>query len=197
MDQWKLLYPNWEIKLWSQNNLFSLYNEERYKQSRSRRQQADIIRYELVFQYGGIYVDVDFEPLKNMEPLLHGVKAFVAYEGPQFVCNGCFGSIPGHELVTRLMTRLDSNWLEFENGSVNQQTGSLYMSKEVEKLQLTMADGFQVFSPHVFFPYVWNEPDPGRPYDPLSYAVHHFRSLGENKKTSLTQEASLIEERIH
>ncbi len=51
-------------------------------------QKADVARYEIVLKYGGIYMDIDFEPLKNIEPLLHGVDAFVAYESAEFICNG-------------------------------------------------------------------------------------------------------------
>ncbi|CAF1355895.1 unnamed protein product [Rotaria sordida] len=59
----------------------------------------DILRFEILYQYGGIYIDLDFEPLKNLELLLHGVQAFVAYESEYFICNGILGAIPGHELT--------------------------------------------------------------------------------------------------
>jgi len=47
--------------------------------------------------------------LKNIEPLLHGVEAFVAHESEYFICNGIFGAIPGDKLTERLVTQLESN----------------------------------------------------------------------------------------
>ncbi|CAF2890482.1 unnamed protein product [Rotaria sp. Silwood2] len=191
IDLWKTFHPNWEILIWTHetiaNRNLSLHNQKRFQNSvQSLRQASDILRYEILYQYGGIYIDVDFEPLKNIEPLLHGVEAFVAYESDYFICNGILGAIPGHDLTQRLITGLETNLALFENGTVNQQTGPYYITRQVKDMQqeqkTTMKDGFQIFAPHIFFPYAWYEKDPGHPYDALSFVVHHFRSITQIKQ---------------
>jgi len=188
IEQWKKLHPNWQIKLWTNesiyNSNFTIYNKHRFEHSaHGGRQASDIIRYEIVYQYGGIYADVDFEPLKNIEPLLHGVEAFVAYENEYFICNGIFGAIPGHDLTERLVIQLESSWKAHENETVNQQTGPYHMTRQVEAMKeekkTGMRNKFQMFAPHLFFPYAWYEEDPGHPYDPLAFTVHHFRPVAE------------------
>jgi inositol phosphorylceramide mannosyltransferase catalytic subunit len=161
-----------------------MYNENRWARvSRGARLASDILRYEIVYEYGGIYVDVDFEPLKSLEAILHGVQAFVAHESEPFICNGIFGAVPGHELTERLVVGLEESMVTFQNGTVNQQTGPYHMTRQVKAMReegkTTMKNGFEAFAPHVFFPYAWYEKDPGAPYDPLAYAVHHFRSMQE------------------
>lgn len=119
--------------------------------------------------------------MKNIEPLLHGVQAFVAYESEQFICNGVFGAIPRHDLTQRLVTQLKSSWLAHKNGKVVEQTGPHHITRQVDAMKAekktTIKDGFQMFAPHVFFPFQFGEKDPGHPYNALSFAVHHYRPL--------------------
>ncbi|CAF2234908.1 unnamed protein product [Rotaria magnacalcarata] len=187
---WRKFHPHWQIFIWTNetiaNQNLSLYNEQRLKTTaRGFRQASDILRYEIIYEYGGIYIDLDFEPLKSIEALLHGVEAFVAYESEFFICNGIFGATPGHELTRRLIVELDSNWAQYKNGTVNQQTGPYHMTKQVKSMQqenkTTMKDGFQMFAPHIFFPYAFNQRDPGHPYDSLAFAVHHFRPITQTE----------------
>lgn len=188
IDLWRKLHPDWEVKIWTNETIAKanivFYNKNRLEHSaRSLRQASDIIRYDILYQYGGVYADVDFEPLKSIEPILHGVEAFVAHENEMFVCNGIFGAIPGHKLTERLVTQLESNWKANEDSTVNKQSGPYHMTEQVNTLlnenPNIRKDGFQIFAPHVFFPYAWYETDPGHPYDDHAYAVHHFRSYGE------------------
>jgi len=188
IEQWKNFHPNWQIKLWTNESIYNsdltIYNKLRFQHSaRGGRQASDIMRYEVIYQYGGIYLDVDFEPLKNIEPLLHGVEAFVAHESEYFICNGIFGAIPGDKLTERLVTQLESNWKAHVNGTVNEQSGPYHMTRQVEAMKeqkkTNMKNKFQIFAPHLFFPYAWYEKDPGHPYDPFAFTVHHFRSFAE------------------
>ncbi|RYG51749.1 hypothetical protein EON67_02705 [archaeon] len=104
---------------------------------------------------GGIYLDVDFEPLKDITPLLRGIQAFTAWEADEFVCNGVFGAMPGHPFIRALVQQLERNWLDNELQSINQQTGPHYVTAMVKAANLSLADGFRSFSTQVFFPYSW------------------------------------------
>jgi hypothetical protein len=119
--------------------------------------------------------------LKNIEALLHGLQAFVVHEDDYLICNGIFGATPGHELTERLVIQLNSNFVEYVNETVNQQTDPHYMTRQVhimhEEQKTTMKNGFQMCAPHLFFPVPWYEMDPGPPYDPDAFTVHHFRSI--------------------
>jgi len=188
IEQWKKFHPNWQIKLWTNESIYNsnltIYNKRRFEHSaRGGRQASDIVRYEIIYQYGGIYADVDFEPLKNIEPLLHGVEAFVAHENEYFICNGIFGAIPAHDLTERLVIQLESNWKEHEDGTVNEQTGPYHMTRQVkameEEKKTGMINRFQMLAPHIFFPYAWYEQDPGHPYDPFAFTAHHYRPIAE------------------
>ncbi|MFN3504185.1 MAG: glycosyltransferase, partial [Allorhizobium sp.] len=133
-------------------------------------QKADIVRYEVVLRHGGVFIDLDFEPLKNLETILGGLQGFVSYESRFWICNGIFGSVADYPLMRALVYDLDSNWERYKDGTVNQQTGPHYITKLVKSMALP---DFRAFTRHIFFPYEWNQDDPGV-YDDYSYAVHHF-----------------------
>lgn len=183
MIRWREFHPNWDLRLWTNESIhesnsgLNIYNRKVLMTSnRSLRQQSDILRYEITYQFGGVYVDMDFEPLKNIEALLHGVEAFVVHENEIFVCNGIFGMIPGHKLGEKLVVGLESSKETYANETVNQQTGPHFITRQVDS---SNGDRVTKFAPHVFFPYAWYEKDPGHPYAASAYAVHHFRSVEE------------------
>jgi len=70
------------------------------------------------------------------------------------------------------------------NGTVNDQTGPYHMTRQVKALKeqkkTNMKNKFQIFTPHLFFPYTWYKKDrPGHLYDPFAFTVHHFRPIVE------------------
>lgn len=77
---WKRLHPQYKYMLWSKKNsrefiktnynwFLSLYDNYVYPV-----QKADALRYFLLYHYGGIYCDIDLEPVKSLEPLLEKYK---------------------------------------------------------------------------------------------------------------------------
>ena len=92
-ESWKQLHPGWEMKLWTDADAPAPPGVER---SRSLAERADLVRYEIIRRFGGVYVDTDVECLRPIGDLLAGVRAFAAYEVPGRLCNAVIGAIPGH-----------------------------------------------------------------------------------------------------
>lgn len=178
LQKWRAMHPTWKVKLWTDANIPSkLYNQYVFDRVQKNAQRADVLRYEIVFRYGGVYMDLDFEPLQNIEPLLGGVEAFVAYENDLFICNGAFGAVPEHRLTRALVANLRSQYFKYRKGTINQQTGPHYMTWLVSKLRPGMErQSFREMESHIFFPYRWGQEDPGQ-YDEYSFAVHRFEKV--------------------
>ena len=62
---------------------------------------SDILRYEILYQYGGLYVDIDFECLKNFDPLLKGLNFFAGLSntGVFEINNALIAACPGHSIL--------------------------------------------------------------------------------------------------
>lgn len=177
IDKWAALHPGWRVKLWRDADVPPLHNQALFDQATLQAQRADILRYELVLRHGGVYADLDFAPLKNIETLLGGVEAFAAHESDTFVCNGIFGAVPNHRLSRVLVASLERNFLAFSNSTVNQQTGPYYMTRVVRKLQPEFSrTDFRVFAPHVFFPFGLGERAPTT-FSDYSFAAHYFEQV--------------------
>jgi len=71
-SEWKKLYPNYEIRLWTDEDLEILINKEEYKYLKSISesypysiQRADLFRLIVLHSEGGIYADLDVFPCSN------------------------------------------------------------------------------------------------------------------------------------
>jgi mannosyltransferase OCH1-like enzyme len=75
-ESWKRNFPNWEYRLWNDEDL-DIFIKTKYSwfyptfSGYSKNiNRIDAARYFILYEYGGIYSDMDFECLKNFEHLL-------------------------------------------------------------------------------------------------------------------------------
>lgn len=72
IETWKKYCPEYEIKQWDESNynLHSCkYIEEAY-QAKKWAFVSDYARMDILYQYGGVYLDTDVELIKNLDPIL-------------------------------------------------------------------------------------------------------------------------------
>src|SRR5439155_22420530 len=61
-ETWLQRHPEWEHHLWTENNLPpDLRRPEAYERLRAPAERSDILRYEVLWRWGGVYGDADFE----------------------------------------------------------------------------------------------------------------------------------------
>jgi|SRR5579872_352019 len=83
---WKKYHPSWEINLWTdekvQNFAWSSPRSEiLFKQGKNWAEKSDILRFEILYQFGGIYSDADVICLKSFEDLVtRGLSFFAGFE---------------------------------------------------------------------------------------------------------------------
>jgi mannosyltransferase OCH1-like enzyme len=93
------IHPSWELRTWSETGQQS-FPETFGALSRcgSPAQQADLMRLEILWRYGGIYVDTDCEPVRSMEPLReHG--CFFGTEDGEHYSTSVIGAAAGHPAI--------------------------------------------------------------------------------------------------
>jgi len=71
---WLELHPGWKLMFWDNKNVPKLVNQKIYDDMHNWSGKSNVIRYEVLYHYGGIYLDTDTECLKNIEPLIGGAK---------------------------------------------------------------------------------------------------------------------------
>lgn len=133
--------------------------------------KSDVLRYEVLARWGGIYVDTDVEPLKPLGPLLDG-DPFIAWETNRLLCPTVMGAPAGHPAIEALLDALP-DWANRRTAAPpNQQTGPYFVTHvwrrrtDVRKLDR-----------ETFYPVGWWEREKlGGPYPEESYTVHHWNA---------------------
>lgn len=135
--QWQRLHPGWEVRLWTDASMRDFVAESYpeflavYDGYPRMIQRADAFRYLVLGKLGGIYADLDVEPLQSCEPLL-GLGCFVGVEPlehiaedrvhqgvPILLSNAFMGSVPHHpafEQICKLMPRLLDQEIFYSTG---------------------------------------------------------------------------------
>ena len=73
---WKNYHPNWKYILWNDEQMnhfihsFDPEYEESYNHFYFDVQRWDVIRYLILYQLGGVYIDFDYECIDSMEGIL-------------------------------------------------------------------------------------------------------------------------------
>ncbi|HEX2978585.1 MAG TPA: glycosyltransferase [Candidatus Babeliales bacterium] len=116
VNSWKAHHPDWQIILWNDELVknINLFNQDLYDRATNFGEKSDILRCELLFQFGGLYVDTDFECLKPFDELhkycdffagMIPVDAFSVNDDGSGVLLGSalMGSIPGHPFMETML----------------------------------------------------------------------------------------------
>jgi mannosyltransferase OCH1-like enzyme len=181
---------DWERTIWTDDNveqMFPLANQGLWDKAgdispRPLQFRADVFRYEILWRYGGVWADADFEFIKPLDPLLDEPFATFELEG-HWVNNAMIGVPRHHPTMAAAMDLLEAN---IEN-----------VSRRRAKPPNTILSGPKFFTPIArraltihpqawFYPYGYAEVDAypaeiGQEYpeQPDLYAVHHWN----NKRT--------------
>lgn len=114
------LHPDWEYKLWNSDNRPKLFNEDLYNQMKYWKFKADLIRYEILHQYGGVYLDVDFLFQKNMDCFLDMEFIIVNqknYNRPPGLNNCIMGFPKNHYVIKYIIFKIQEFMSNFEEKS--------------------------------------------------------------------------------
>lgn len=127
-------------------------------------QLAGLVRLEAVWRWGGVYVDMDVEPLKAFDDLLN-CQAFIGTEDASVLTDAVFGAVPGHPGIRACMDELLSGWWS-NNPS---DTGPLLTTRF-----LSRRSDVTVLPVEAFYPYSWTQTERADETFPDSYAVHRW-----------------------
>lgn len=187
-DTWR--WPGWGLWTWDdarvESELLPLRNQDVYDNAEeiapghAGQLRADILRYEILQRYGGIYVDTDAECLRPFPALLDGVTAFVAWElQPRWLNNAVMGGDPDHQFFTRLVAGVRDNIRRKAGHRPNQLTGPGYITR----IYRERPGGITVFDQRKFYPYGYAEIEAHGPGErwPGALMVHHWANRRRQK----------------
>lgn len=190
--RWRELHPDFEYRLWTDADNDAFVRREfpqhhRLYRSFSREiYRADMARCLYLQRYGGVYADLDVEPLRPLaeflaahgdcvlgaEPVSHAKKR----RGKRLMaCNAVMASVPGHPFWQRMLEEIEQR-AAAPGGEPVGVTGPIALDAAFERYGTEL--GVSISEPDAFFPL----PDLDAQSLPLHpQARRHFQRMRELK----------------
>ncbi|MCB1084656.1 MAG: hypothetical protein KDK60_00985, partial [Chlamydiia bacterium] len=136
IDSWVEHHPEWKFKFWTDRlrplpnkkmelHLISDFSfkelKHAYEVSDNYAEKSDLLRYEILSQEGGLYVDHDVKCYKPFTPFHYQYDLYCGLEVPHqpvfsssiSVCNNIIGVCPSHPILGKVIERVKSHWQEY------------------------------------------------------------------------------------
>lgn len=134
IETWKLYFPDYEIREWNETN-YDVYKNKYISEAYKEKRWAfvsDFIRFDVLYKYGGIYLDTDVEVLKRFpDEILNNINAFTGKEPNGYVSPGLvFGCEPQNIIAKKMIDSYDSSIFEASKiYTVNQRLTDLLVKE--------------------------------------------------------------------
>jgi len=173
LDVWR---DKHDVMFWTDDNLPEMRTRDlfddpaRYSPSSHPGQyRANLLRYEVLHDYGGVWVDCDLEWRRDIGPLLE-LSGFAAWETQdQFINNAFLGFPAEHPALTAILDGLRHSVLSQPSQRSNVQSGAQYITPI-----LRGRDDVTVLPQSQVYPYRWDELDRADSEFPDVWVVHHW-----------------------
>ena len=186
-ESWADHHPGWELRLWTDSDLPRLGDSRSLERCRNFGEASDVLRYEILSRYGGVYVDTDVECLRSLEPLVDDASAFAAYARPGLIGSAVVGAVPGHPAIARTLEVVRER---AGSGSQVEATGPVALTAVLKD-----APDVQLFGRETFYPLdYWEIPfaDAGGDVVANAYAIHHWHATWQSRETLMLRTRELM-----
>jgi mannosyltransferase OCH1-like enzyme len=152
MKTWKEKHPTWEYILWGEDRIDEFKNKDLIKKCIEEKKYhgaADIMKYEILYNYGGFIAPADSECLNPIDELLNiDEDCFACYENEEMrpgLVSPQIGATKGNKLMEVMidkmskLTRVVEPWIN---------TGNVVFTKTIEELKYPI----RLYPSHYFIP---------------------------------------------
>lgn len=169
--EWQQTWKNmdgWEYRLWTDAEVanLDLVNREIYEAAGNYGEKSDILRYELLYQFGGLYVDTDFACFNPdyFEVFHRTLDCYIGIEPIEYrplrVGNAIIGAAPQHPFILDLVLNLKENYTNQKGHNAIEKSGPGYVTRMVTKYLSDPNDTsstLTVFPSSFFYPFTKTE----------------------------------------
>ena len=181
-DTWKQFNPDWEYKLWTDDNLdeVDIENREQFNTITNMGQKSDYLRYHILNQFGGIYADTDMQCCKSFDTLSYvNFLIGVGYLSKVELYTNIIGCTAGHPIMSQAVKTMNLDRIVKKGWQgIFETTGGYFFTDVFFSIVKTYIKDVLVFPPDYFCPF----PNQGDYYlnraedfiQEHSYALHHW-----------------------
>ncbi|MDE6621813.1 MAG: hypothetical protein K2K74_15265 [Lachnospiraceae bacterium] len=180
IDSWKRYCPDYDIIQWDESN-YDVTKNDYMKQAYEAGAYGfvpDYARLDILYQYGGIYMDTDVEVIKSLDGMLYQ-QAFCGVEKWQTInFGGCSGAVKGHKAIRKMLDDRENVSFLCEDGSQNRTTCGFYDTSTALRNGYVMNGktqnimGMNIYAFDYFHPYDYMS---GQTFQTRNtYTIHQF-----------------------
>ncbi len=146
--------PSWEIKMWTDIEVSQLVleNQQYYEEETNYGAKSDILRYELLYRFGGVYLDVDFVMRKPLDVLHHTYEFYTALM-PSYtrdvLANGIIACVPGHPVMRHCIDTIKDH--RKYSKDIIKRTGPIHFQQSFYHVVRHMTDSKIIAFPKSYF----------------------------------------------
>ena len=180
IESWKKFLPDYEIKEWNEDN-YDVHKISYISQAYDAKKYAfvsDYARFDILYQYGGIYFDTDVEVIKDLSPIIEQ-GAFAGVECAGRLAAGLgIASPAAMEIFKEVLNSYADEHFINSDGSFNLKTVVTRVSDIFYKYGLVKEDkiqevaGVRVYPTEYFCPK--NPKTMQLNITENSYTIHHY-----------------------
>lgn len=143
-ESWMLHHPDWSVRVWQDYDaLPPLYNSDLFDEAKLhypddwKRFEADLLRLELLWQFGGVYADMDCVPIQNLGGLVDGRNLILgrspqSVNGKHPITNALMSAPPQHPLIGLAILTMTDALEKHGNRHLAQSVGPWHLTRIYE-----------------------------------------------------------------
>lgn len=198
IESWKRCCPDYEIREWNETNYDFTKNEYMHQAYEAKKWGfvPDYARLDIVYEYGGIYLDTDVEIIRSFDDLLKN-ECFFGFEdtgdGEYYVnCGHGFGAVPHHTAIRKARDLYKQISFKNTDGTLNLLASPYYTTQSLRQLGLVQENqdqtmqGVQIYASDVLCPKTFRT---GQLHQTArTVSIHHFSASWVDEKIKAEME---------
>lgn len=178
IESWKKYLPDWKFIEWNEKNYDvnkSKYMKKAYEEKKYAF-VADYARFDIIYNYGGIYLDTDVELLKPLPEKLLELDGFSGVESNNKIATGLIlAATKNNEMIKEVIEKYDTLNFEYDKNmptvvDIVTEIFKKYGFKENGKKQTI--NNFVIFPSEYFCGYDLDIREPAITNNTIS--IHHY-----------------------
>ncbi|MCB8889477.1 glycosyltransferase family 32 protein [Vreelandella malpeensis] len=169
---WKVVMPDFEIIEWNEGSVDQ--GIPFIKDCIEKKRWAflsDYMRMVALRDHGGVYLDVDMEAVKSLEPLLE-FDCFLGYEDADRLNTAVVGGVAGHHFFTDAIELIEQRFEQKKPFLIAPEVANACLAKDASNIEVMPWSAFYPYNPYakshdrkeLMFKYIETD----------TYLIHHW-----------------------
>lgn len=154
---WKKLNPTWIYKFWTESNLVELKfkNQRKIDSSKNIGYKTDLIRYEILEKFGGIYIDTDFECIRPIPDdfLKYNFVSCLVFSNQPQIANGMMMSKVNSKLINEIINNIKFDGKTEDPMKIINSSGASNLTRQYLLLDNKEKEKCLILPSNYFYPY--------------------------------------------